>query len=116
MNRTPRRSRLWIVLAVFAVAVCVGAFAFSPQVEAGSTCTTYVNSPEHWGKGANCAAATADLEAQLDAYVNYACSPEGPCNYSIVITQPCWGSNPVTIDGYARFRCRIDPPGGPGGP
>jgi hypothetical protein len=103
-----RRSNLWFALAALAVALCVGTFVGAPDLEAAPPwyCSTYINSPVDWGNGADCAAATANLNAQLNAYADDYCFPDGTSSRQIIITTACHGSNPVMVDGYIRFRCR----------
>ncbi|MCB1055967.1 MAG: hypothetical protein KDD11_10715 [Acidobacteria bacterium] len=67
--------------------------------------------PSHTGSGADCAAATADLYAQLVAYADAECAVEsvyGKCTFRVIHTSGCYDAvyvKAILIDGYTNFSC-----------
>jgi hypothetical protein len=72
-----------------------------------------------WGKGSDCDAALADLDANTHALADQLCwdmGAEAACQLgSLVITTACyWNGMMYQIDGYRSYKCLRcwEPPGG----
>lgn len=81
---------------------CLGFYSTSPGGGAASA----------WGFGATCAAAQADLAAQLQTQGDNKCSSlgywDGACMLNVQVTAPCWWNasyGSYQVDGYATHKC-----------
>ena len=92
---------LMMVLGLVAIT-----FVASQSVLASGPCTPVLFSPVLTGTGATCAAATADLNYQLDDYVEVTCV-DGECGDHLnIVTVACQTVNGhKEVKGYSRYSC-----------